>query len=95
MLQSIAITVEGLVQGVFYRQTTKTKAIELGITGEIKNKPDGTVHIVATGTETQLQQLIEWCNKGPERAIIINVKVENIPLRSFEDFNIVRQARSK
>ena len=90
MLQTISIVVDGLVQGVFYRQSTKAKAIELGITGEIKNKHDGTVHIIATGTETQLNQLIEWCNKGPERAIVTNVKVENITLQSFKGFSIVK-----
>jgi acylphosphatase len=90
MLQSISIIVDGLVQGVFYRQSTKAKAIELGIAGEIKNKPDGTVHITATGTEAQLNQLIEWCNRGPEMAIVTNVKVEKIPLQSFKGFSIVK-----
>ena len=91
MLQTISIIVEGLVQGVYYRQSTKAKAIESGITGEIKNKTDGTVHIIATGTETQLEQLIEWCKKGPDSAIVTNVKVEKIPLQIFIDFNIVRK----
>ena len=91
MLQSISITVEGLVQGVFFRQSTKAKAIELGITGEVKNKPDGTVHITATGIESKLNELIEWCKKGPDMAIVTNVKVEKIPLTIFTGFNIVRQ----
>jgi acylphosphatase len=90
MLQTISITVEGLVQGVFYRQSTKAKAVDAGITGEIKNKPDGSVHIVATGTETQLELLIKWCNKGPEMAIVTNVKVERIQLQSFKEFSIVK-----
>lgn len=90
MLQSVAITVEGLVQGVFYRQTTKAIAIESGIAGEVSNKPDGTVHIVATGTEAQLQALIDWCHKGPDQAVVTNVKVEKIPLQNFKSFNIVR-----
>jgi len=90
MLQSISVIVDGLVQGVFYRQSTKAKAIEFGITGEIKNKPDGTVHIMATGTEAQLNLFIEWCKKGPEMAIVTNVKVENIPLQPFKGFSIVK-----
>ena len=90
MLQTISITVDGLVQGVFYRQSTKAKAIDLGITGEIKNQPDGTVHITATGTESQLNQLVEWCKKGPEMAIVSNVKVEENPLQSFKGFSIIR-----
>jgi len=90
MLRTISITVEGLVQGVFYRQSTKTKAIDSGITGEIKNKPDGSVHIVATGTEAQLDQFVKWCNKGPEMAIVTKVNVEKIPLQTFKGFNIIR-----
>jgi acylphosphatase len=90
MLQSISIIVDGLVQGVFYRQSTKAKAVELGITGEIKNKPDGTVHIVATGTEAQLKNLADWCRKGPEMAIVTDVKVEKITLQSFKSFTIVK-----
>ncbi|MFC0773173.1 acylphosphatase [Terrimonas alba] len=90
MLQSVSIIVEGLVQGVFYRQTTKAKAIETGITGMVKNKRDGSVQIIATGTEAQLEQLIQWCNQGPERAIVTGVKVEKIPLQRFKDFDIVR-----
>jgi len=90
MLQSVSIIVEGLVQGVFYRQSTKAKAVESGITGEIKNSPDGTVRIIATGTEAQLDQLVKWCNKGPERAIVTDVKVEKISLQTFKSFSIVK-----
>jgi acylphosphatase len=90
MLQSISIIVDGLVQGVFYRQSTKAKAVELTITGEIKNKPDGTVHIIATGTEAQLNNLVDWCKKGPEMAIVTNVKVEKITLQAFKGFTIVK-----
>ena len=90
MLQSVSITIEGLVQGVFYRQSTKAIAIDSGITGEIKNKADGTVHIIATGTESQLEQLIKWCNNGPEMAIVTNVKVEKIPLKTFKGFSIIK-----
>ena len=90
MLQTISITVEGLVQGVFYRQSAKAKAIDTGITGEIKNKPDGSVYIIATGTEEQLDQLIKWCNKGPEMAIVTTVKVERIPLQTFKGFSIIK-----
>lgn len=90
MLQSIFITVDGLVQGVFYRQSTKAKAVELGISGEIKNKPDGTVHIIATGTEAQLNKLVDWCKKGPEMAIVTQVKVEKITLQPFKGFTIMK-----
>lgn len=90
MLQSVTIIVEGLVQGVFYRQTTKSKALEAGITGEVRNKSDGTVHIIATGSEAQLEHLIAWCAQGPEQAVVTKIHVEKIPLQHFNSFNVVR-----
>jgi len=82
--------VEGFVQGVYFRQSTKAKASELGITGEVRNNPDGTVHITATGIQTRLNELIEWCWKGPDAAVVKNVMVEQIPLTRFTGFNIIR-----
>lgn len=79
------------MQGVYFRQSTKAKATELGITGEASNKPDGTVHIIATGSQDRLNELIEWCWKGPDAAVVKNVKVEQIPLTSFSGFNIIRR----
>ena len=90
MLQTISIKVTGKVQGVFYRQSTKEAAISLNITGEVKNMADGSVHIIATGTDDQLKELIEWCKKGPKRAVVTNVVTENIPLKIFTSFNIVK-----
>jgi acylphosphatase len=83
--------VEGFVQGVYFRQSTKAKATELGITGEVSNKSDGTVHITATGLRSSLNELIDWCWKGPDAAVVKNVKVEQIPLTSFSGFNIIRR----
>jgi acylphosphatase len=90
MLKTVSITVTGKVQGVFYRQSAREKATELGIKGEIRNMPDGTVQIIATGTSKQIEQLTEWCRQGPARAKVTNVITEERPLQSFEKFNIVR-----
>ncbi len=90
MLQTVSIVVEGLVQGVFFRQTTKTKALEAGITGEVKNRSDGSVQIIATGTEEQIKKLVEWCHKGPEHAVVMHVHIEQIPIQKFNGFSIVK-----
>jgi acylphosphatase len=90
MYQTIAITVSGKVQGVYYRQYTKEKANELGLTGQVKNQRDGTVHIIATGTKEQLDKLIECCKKGPPRAEVAGVEISEMPLTHFEHFRIVR-----
>jgi acylphosphatase len=90
MLKTVSITVTGKVQGVFYRQTAKEKATELGIKGEVKNMPDETVQITVTGTKEQIEQLIEWCRQGPPKAEVQNVITEEMPLQSFDKFSIVR-----
>lgn len=90
MLQTVSITVSGKVQGVYYRQYTKEKAIELGLTGQVKNLKDGTVRIITTGDKEQLTELIQWCKKGPPRAIVTGVEVAVTGLQQFEHFSIVR-----
>ena len=90
MLKTVSITVSGKVQGVFYRQSTKEIAKTLGINGEVKNMQNETVLIIATGTEQQIEEFIQWCWRGPEKAKVSNVIVEEITLKLFDKFSIVR-----
>jgi acylphosphatase len=81
---TLSITVTGKVQGVYYRQGAREKALELGLTGEVKNLRDGNVHIIATGTLEQLDAFTEWCKKGPPRAVVAGAEIIKIPLKLFE-----------
>lgn len=90
MLQTISITVSGIVQGVFYRQSTKEKALELGIAGIVKNLADGNVFILATGTNEQLDQLVQWCKRGPRNAQVTSVNVEKMEVQEYFGFTITR-----
>ena len=90
MLQTIEINVSGRVQGVFYRQSTKEKAVELGIKGKVMNLDNGNVKIIVTGTKEQLNKLIDWCKTGPPKARVTHVDVQELSLQSFENFSIVR-----
>jgi len=90
MLKTLSIIVTGKVQGVWYRQSAKEKATELGVTGNVRNQPDGSVAIIATGLANQLDQFIEWCRQGPPRALVTNVEVTELPLQSFDRFVIER-----
>jgi acylphosphatase len=89
-MQTISIIVTGKVQGVYFRQHTKEKALMLGLTGEVKNLPDGSVCITATGLKPQIDELISWCRTGPSRAIVTNIEVKELDLLLFDDFKIVR-----
>jgi acylphosphatase len=90
MLQTISIIIKGKVQGVFYRQSAKEKAAELGIAGHVCNLSDGTVKVIATGKKEQLDKLISWCRQGPPRAKVTDVICCEESLQSFHDFRIVR-----
>jgi acylphosphatase len=68
--------VYGLVQGVFFRYTTRKVARKLGITGLVKNMPDGSVYIEAEGQEDDLFELLEFAKKGPKHAEVKRVKHE-------------------
>jgi acylphosphatase len=90
MLQTISVIVKGKVQGVYYRQSTREKASELQITGTVKNLKDGSVELIATGTEAQLEKLTTWCRQGPPRAAVTDLIITPLTLQSFNDFSIIR-----
>ncbi len=89
-MKTVSIIVSGKVQGVFYRQSTKELANALGITGQVKNNPDDTVEIIASGTEEQIDKLVKWCRLGPPKAQVSNVVVTEMPVNSFDRFTITR-----
>lgn len=90
MQKTLSIRVTGRVQGVFYRQSTREKAQQLGLTGEVMNLPDGSVQIRATGTASQLDELLSWCKEGPPRASVTDVVATELPLEHFSNFKIKR-----
>jgi len=60
--------IEGRVQGVFFRESTRRQAEPLGITGYAKNMPDGSVQVLACGEPAALNRLTEWLQHGPPMA---------------------------
>jgi len=67
--------VKGLVQGVGYRFFVIRRAELLGLTGWVKNLPDGTVEVVAEGDRELLEELIKELWKGPSAAQVTDVVV--------------------
>lgn len=89
-MPTIELLISGKVQGVFYRASTKEKANELGLTGWVRNMPDGSVLVRASGNEQALAQLENWCHKGPERAIVTQVVRSSLPEEHFTGFTVIR-----
>jgi acylphosphatase len=90
MDKTIAIRVSGKVQGVFFRASAKQRADELGLKGFVRNEPDETVYVEASGNDETLNEFIRWCRRGPELARVDDCQVTEITTRSFEDFVIRR-----
>jgi len=72
-VKHMKITISGRVQGVSYRLSAKAKADELGVSGFVRNEPNGDVYLEAEAAEEVLYKFIKWCNLGPSLA-----KVEKI-----------------
>jgi acylphosphatase len=81
--------VTGKVQGVFYRDSTRKKAKELGVTGWAKNLANGQVEVLACGSREAVMNLAEWLWQGSPRANVSNVTWEAINVELHETFRII------
>jgi len=72
--------VSGRVQGVFFRASTREKALHLGCTGYARNLPDGRVEVLVVGEPSAAQSLIEWLWIGPPAAHVTNVDVVTVAI---------------
>ena len=81
------ITVEERVQGVSFRAGTVEAATTHGVSGWVRNNPDGGVEAVLEGEEAQVKRLIEWCRKGPPMARVERLNLTWEPFKDeFDDF---------
>lgn len=86
----IRLIIEGVVQGVWFRDSTRREAIALGVFGWVKNRPDGKVEVLAEGSEEQVRKLVSWCHHGPPSASVYQVNErEEKCLLEFDSFDIV------
>jgi acylphosphatase len=89
MKRQARIVVRGKVQGVFYRDSTRKKARDLGIEGTVQNRADGSVEIYAQGDETQLNELKHWCWEGSPHSTVSDVQFEELEeTTSYSSFTI-------
>jgi acylphosphatase len=72
----VRLRVTGVVQGVFYRQSTAAEAGRLGLAGSVRNLSDGSVEVMAEGARAAVEGLVAWCRQGPPSARVESVEVE-------------------
>lgn len=84
-------TIQGFVQGVFYRVSCAERARELGLTGWVRNTRDGAVEAVFEGDRAAVEEILRWCRIGPPGARVTNIVVDWQPYRGeFARFAITR-----
>ncbi|HUH55136.1 MAG TPA: acylphosphatase [Rhodanobacter sp.] len=80
--------VTGKVQGVFFRASTCDQALVLGVCGHAENRRDGSVEVLASGSEQVLDALESWLRQGPPMAVVDAVSREDLSERELQGFRI-------
>ena len=82
------VLVSGRVQGVFFRDSCRRTAERHGVSGWVRNLPDGRVEAVFEGTADEVRQLVEWSRHGPSSAVVADVRVQAEPPEGISGFQI-------
>lgn len=91
MIIRARVVFEGLVQGVFFRANAQKCARSMGLTGWVRNRPDGSVEAVFEGEEGAVDRAVEWCATGQPHARVDRKTVEkSAATGEFESFDIVQ-----
>lgn len=92
MAHRVHVMIEGKVQGVFFRDTTRRKALELGVSGWVRNVPSGDVEAYLEGDEASVDSMLSWLWEGPPPASVEDVRIISREQgeREYSSFDVVR-----
>ena len=82
------VTVRGDVQGVNFREFTRSKAAEAGVSGWVTNRSDGDVEAVFEGSAGAVDELVEFCRQGPAAATVDDVEVQDEEPEGITGFEV-------
>ena len=86
----VHVVVQGRVQGVFFRWETRRRAQNEGVTGWIRNLPDGSVEGVFEGEKVHVERVVNFCGQGPLGARVQSIQVTDKKFKDeFSDFRIM------
>jgi acylphosphatase len=72
------LRIHGRVQGVWFRESMRAEAERLGVTGWVRNAPDGSVEAVIQGADTAVDALVDWARIGPPQARVDRIEIEPV-----------------
>jgi acylphosphatase len=82
------VVVHGRVQGVFFRDSARRRALEHGVAGWVRNRLDGAVEAVLEGPPHAVERLLEFFRRGPSRAVVERIEVSEEPPEGLSGFEI-------
>lgn len=82
------VVVHGLVQGVFFRDSVRRRASSAGVSGWVRNNPNGTVEAVFEGEQDAVDRLVDFCREGPRGALVDGIEVYEEEPEGLAEFRI-------
>ena len=82
--------ISGRVQGVFFRAETAERARGLDLAGSVRNRPDGSVEACFEGPSDEVDDMVEWCRRGPPLARVDHVEIEELTPTGESGFAVTR-----
>lgn len=86
----VHVFISGRVQGVGYRFSTQDMALLLKLNGWVRNLRDGRVEAVFEGSSDKVEEMIQWCHKGPPAAQVTDIIVNYETPERLRGFEIMR-----
>lgn len=72
------VIVEGQVQGVFFRESTRREASRLDLFGWVRNVKDGTVEVMLAGPDSRVAAMLDWLRQGSPRSRVAGLRIETV-----------------
>jgi acylphosphatase len=88
-MKRVHVLVHGMVQGVGYRYTMRMVARETGVTGWVRNLPDGSVEAEVEGSQEQIDEVLAWMTQGPPGAQVDTAMVTDADPTGSEGFDVI------
>ena len=73
---TLRLAIHGRVQGVLFRDSMRREAQRLGVSGWVRNRSDGSVEAAVHGESADVDAIVRWARRGPERAQVERVEIE-------------------
>ena len=90
--RTVHVRIEGRVQGVGYRAFVETRAAELGLTGWVRNRRDGSVEAVLQGSPDAVEAVLDACRAGPPASRVARLDIIGEGVDAFDGFDVLPTA---